>query len=379
MPLAQQNDLFETIEQPTYENPDYLKKQIITYIGNKRALIPFIFQAVNLLRSELKQEKISFLDLFAGSGVVSRYARRYAHTIYCNDLEPYSYIINRCYQTNKHDVDWVRLTLASQNLSDMIKNKPYQGFISELYAPEDNENVKKGERVFYTRENAILLDSFCHYLPSIPEKLRIFLLAPIIYQASNNANTGGVFKGFYKKNGIGHFGGTGEDALKRIKRQIRIMLPILSNITCKSYIFNEDANHVVHKLPGVDIAYFDPPYNQHPYGSNYFMLNLLCNYKKPEKISRVSGIPDNWNRSLYNKKVHASNALFAAIENVNAKFVLISYNEDGFIKKKEFLENLGKIGAVKVMDKKYNTFRGSRNFTNRDIHVIENLYLLDKR
>ena len=31
----------------------------------------------------------------------------------------------------------------------------------------------------------------------------------------------------------------------------------------------------------LDLAYFDPPYNQHPYGSNYFMLNLLVHYRRP--------------------------------------------------------------------------------------------------
>ena len=40
----------------------------------------------------------------------------------------------------------------------------------------------------------------------------------------------------------------------------------------------------------VDIAYLDPPYNQHPYGSNYFMLNLIASYKKPSQISNSKGV-----------------------------------------------------------------------------------------
>ena len=60
------------------------------------------------------------------------------------------------------------------------------------------------------------------------------------------------------------------------------------------------------QLPPVDVAYLDPPYNQHPYGSNYFMLNLLASGREPaaEELSQVSGIPKNWNRSHYNKSRH---------------------------------------------------------------------------
>ena len=38
---------------------------------------------------------------------------------------------------------------------------------------------------------------------------------------------------------------------------------------------------------------------------------------------------------------------------------------------------LSKIGKVTIMEKKYNTFRGSRNLNNRDIHVKEFLYLVE--
>ncbi|MDR0684304.1 MAG: DNA adenine methylase [Spirochaetaceae bacterium] len=38
---------------------------------------------------------------------------------------------------------------------------------------------------------------------------------------------------------------------------------------------NGDSNKIINNIPEVDLAYLDPPYNQHPYGSNYFMLNLI--------------------------------------------------------------------------------------------------------
>ena len=129
-----------------------------------------------------------------------------------------------------------------------------------------------------------------------------------------------------------------------------------------------------------DLAYFDPPYNQHPYGSNYFMLNLVASYQRPdtEKISRVSGIPKDWNRSVFNKKRFAKESFSKLVKDVRAKFLLISFNSEGFISKDEMIALLEDVGSVQVLESSYNTFRGSRNLENRSIHVKEYLFLVKK-
>ena len=111
-----------------------------------------------------------------------------------------------------------------------------------------------------------------------------------------------MFKGFYKDRttGIGKFGGSNGDALSRIKGRIELDVPVLSRFECDMEIQQQDANELVRQLRGLDLAYLDPPYNQHPYGSNYFMLNLLVDYQKPQHVSNVSGIPTDWQRSDYN-------------------------------------------------------------------------------
>lgn len=375
--LDAQIDLFG--ETPVNDD-DYVKSQLITYIGNKRSLLPLIDKGIRFAKDKLGRDRISFLDLFAGTGVVSRMARSSASEIHVNDLELYSYVTNSCYQTNKCDVDLALLNSELDNLNAAISRNLSSGFITHLYSPKDDNNIKAGERVFYTRRNAMFLDTFCHYINDVEKFLRGFFIAPVLSQASMYANTSGVFKGFYKnKQGIGQFGGTGANALTRILKNINLSLPILSKYECRSKVHQMDANEAVRSIPHVDVAYFDPPYNQHPYGSNYFMLNLICKYERPQDISNVSGIPNNWNRSLYNKARFAEQALFDAVENVDAKFVLISYNSEGFIAHERFLSELVSLGEVSVMDAKYNTFRGCRNLSNRDIHVTEFLYLVDKR
>ena len=66
------------------------------------------------------------------------------------------------------------------------------------------------------------------------------------------------------------------------------------------------------------------------------------------------------------------------ISNLQSKFVIISYNSEGFITFSEMSEMLKKYGKLKTVEIKYNTFRGSRNLRNRDIHVSEYLFVLKK-
>jgi adenine-specific DNA-methyltransferase len=108
------------------------------------------------------------------------------------------------------------------------------------------------------------------------------------------------------------------------------------------------------------------------------MLNVIADYKKPENISKISGIPEDWTRSNYNNAANAYAALTALVTNIKAKYILISFNSDGFISLSEMTEMLNRIGALEVLETTYNTFRGSRNLNSRAIHVKEYLYLLEK-
>ena len=76
------------------ENEKYLTEQIITYLGNKRKLLDNIATEVELAMADLNLEKAKLCDLFSGSGVVARRLKQYAFTLYANDLEQYSYVIN---------------------------------------------------------------------------------------------------------------------------------------------------------------------------------------------------------------------------------------------------------------------------------------------
>ena len=366
---------------PISEDPDYLSRQIITYIGNKRAILGQIGTFVDGVKRRLGKPRLRVFDAFSGSGVVSRFLKAHSSFIVSNDFEDYAERIGRCYLSNRSDVDFAVLCDIVEELNRrVVEENLSKGFFEELYAPANESNITKDDRVFYTIDNARRLDSYRRMLDDYPRLYHDLLMGPLLNQASVHSNTAGVFKGFYKNRatGTGQYGGTGLDALSRIKGKITLETPILSNFECEYQVLQEDANDVAKRIGGFDIAYIDPPYNQHPYGSNYFMLNLVANYKRPSNISRVSGIPSNWQRSGYNVRSKSLSLLHDLLHRIDAPFLLISFNNEGFISPDDMRDTLRKMGSVETMEIHYNAFRGSRNFKNRSIHVTEQLFLVER-
>ena len=360
------------------ENEKYLTEQIITYLGNKRKLLDNIATEVELAMSDLNLREAKICDLFSGSGVVARRLKQYASTLYANDLEQYSYVINDCYLSNEEDFNE---EFYNECLNKILKEPLIEGDITLNYAPKDDTNIQEGERAFYTHSNAMIIDTIRGAIEKhVPLSYRKYFIAPLLYEASVHANTSGVFKGFYKSKvkNVGKFGGEGENALERILGKIELKKPVFSNYASNVKLFQEDANVLVKHLKDLDITYIDPPYNQHPYGSNYFMLNTIINGKVEGEISDVAGIPKDWNKSVYNKKNEALKSFEQLVSDIDSKYLIISYNNEGFISFEEMTEMLSKYGTLTTKEIDYVAFRGSRNLKDRNIHTTEYLFVLKK-
>jgi adenine-specific DNA-methyltransferase len=366
--------------EPIAENERFLKEQLITYIGNKRSLLHTLDEALNRVRKRLGKDRLRILDAFAGSGVVSRFFKQHSELLVSNDIERYAKVLGDCYLANRSTVNLDVLREHHRIVAEAAESLPVRdGFVRRLYAPKRDDAIEPGERVFYTTDNAMRIDSLRQRIDAVPEEYRVFLLAPLLSEASVHNNTSGVFKGFYKNaNGVGQFGGQKRDALTRILGKIELPFPIFSRYECDVEVRQGDANSVVRALPELDVAYFDPPYNQHPYGSNYFMLNLIVTNQEPSEVSRVSGIAQGWQRSNYNIRAEAFRALADLVERTPASHLLISYNSEGFISREQFDLLLRKYRRVEVIETVYNTFRGSRNLRGREIHVKEQLFLVER-
>lgn len=360
----------------------FFNSHLITYIGNKRRLLPFLCQGFSKVRDRIGKKKLVILDGFVGSGASARLLKAFASKLYINDIEDYSETVNRAYLANKSTIDLEKLKeyIDWLNANKLNAKSKRPGFIEQNYAPRNDDKVRKGERVFYTNNNARIIDNIRKLIDDIPAPYRDFCLAALLVKASIHNNTSGVFKGFHKRNGVGHFGGQGENALTRIMQEISLDVPVLSDFECPVFAYKRDVNELVTdpRLPDFDLAYYDPPYNQHPYGSNYFMLNIINSGQECAIQDGISGIAQEWHRSAYNKKKAAEDALNRLLRDTRARFIVVSYNDEGIIPIERFKKVLSHYGSWELMEQDYNAYRGSRNLRGRNIKVRELLWILEK-
>ncbi|MBF9017687.1 MULTISPECIES: DNA adenine methylase [unclassified Oceanispirochaeta] len=381
-------------------NEAYLKEQLITYIGNKRRLLPLIHQA--LQKSRDNSEQAVFTDMFAGSGVVSRLARLMGYQVYSNDWEEYSRILGESHLTlNQNDIP--NLFGSSNSLQELLNEinnlsmpAEEERYMSLYYSPSD-EDIQKAdyrvERLFYTRENALRIDAIRNYIEynfppdSTGDKLKIrnLLIGLLLGECSRHTNTSGVFKAFHKG-----FGGHGKDALQRILKTIELPYPVLPENAAPARVFRTDANDLVRsdELPDADVTYMDPPYNQHQYGSNYHILNTIALWDKipapmilNEKgiLKEKAAIRKDWikTRSSYCYKNKASEAFSELLKNTRSKRILISYSNDGVIPFETMMNICEEKGKISIISNEYTKYRGGRQSNHRLHSNIEFVMAVD--
>ena len=376
----------------------YLKENLIAYIGNKRRLLPFIENVFLEILDKDKNVKTA-LDLFAGSGSVSRLLKTLDLEVYSNDWEYYSYILNYAHiHINIEDTKNMFLhtgglqnTIETINNIDRIKNK--DRYISKYYSPKNDYNPDlKNERLFYTQYNGTKIDIIRHNIEelyknnAINQKEYFYLIASLIYEAATHTNTSGVFKAFHSG-----FGGRNKDALNRILTPISLKeLPLYNGKN--GYVSMLDANEFVikNKNKKFDLVYLDPPYNQHQYGSNYHLLNTIALWDKPKinkniyingKKTDKGGIRKDWikTKSDYCYKKTAKNSLINLLENINANHIVMSYSTDGIIEFDDLISILENKGDLKIATSEYVKYRGAKRSIVNKTKNIEYLFVVDAR
>lgn len=382
---------YKVSDHSAVRTQEYLFNQLFPYIGNKRKLLSLIWEAV--LQTGVKEGV--FADFFTGSGVVSRLAKKNGFQVLSNDWEPYSYFYNLAYIEQNKFPSFENLGGLQEVYKFLNNLEGVHGYISEFYCPWDDNNpdIEK-ERMFYTHRNGMKIDAMREEIyrwekeKKINEYEKAILLSSFIYSASYVSNTSGVFKGFH--NGWGGKTGT---ALYRILSKIELIPPVLFDNDKKNKVYKMDCQNFAQKLSGevkVDIAYLDPPYNQHPYGSNYHILNTIALWDKPEinksilvegkKINK-SAIRTDWKterRSAYNYKADAIKAFESLIQTTNANFILTSYSTDGNMDLKEMLEVLASNGELSMVTKSYKRYRVSTQRMSEKPYNLEVVFILDK-
>ena len=374
----------------------FVKQQLITYMGNKRKLLPHIHALIFEVADILGKETISFADAFSGSGVVSRMALQSGklHTLLANDNALYSHIANMCYlrppdqetmreindlvrQANTYLQHAIESTSTSTSTSTcVLVPETYTPFISKHWAPRDDNNIQPGERCYFTHDNAIRIDILQTFIQSsaVREQLKPYLLAPLLAECSVHANTNGQFAAFYKDQfGVGKFGGKKEIDIPRICGQIQLRAPVFppgSSTGSHKYPTTICTNHDVFKwafdLSGgsseephthIDLLYLDPPYNKHPYSIYYFLLDIIARWKLDLDVpDSYRGQPKTWLRSPFNSTTGAAAAIRNVIRLAPASFVALSYYDAGIVSIDEIDQMMASMGDFRKIPVKHDTY-----------------------
>ncbi|MBA3313806.1 MAG: DNA adenine methylase [Planctomycetaceae bacterium] len=357
---------------------DYVFHQLIPYIGNKRRLLDLIGRAI---AAAGLRPGATFFDLFAGSGVVSRFAKRRGFRVLSNDWEPYAEAINRCYVACDA-APTIRGQGYVRTIDELNALAPVDGWVTKHLCPTDDDRIDGSrDRLFYMRKNGMRIDAIRGRIAAweragdLTVEQRDCLLAPLLYQACYVSNTSGVFKGFH--NGWGGQTGT---ALYRIASELTLR-PAVFHRAAPAHVFRCDATELAQGLSDetIDFTYLDPPYNQHPYGSNYHVLNTITLWDAPPLPPKITGRGDkaairtDWRilrRSAYNKSSEAAAEYETLLRSLRSRWIATSYSTDGTIALADLVAANVRRGNVTVLTKGYKRYRvSSQRFSAKPMNV----------
>jgi adenine-specific DNA-methyltransferase len=348
----------------------------MNYIGCKHSLLDF-------LESSIKQvvgtgNKV-FCDLFAGTGTVGVHFKKLGYQIIANDLQYYSYVLNRHYIGNHKPLHFNGLKDIIPKQSDTFFDSRtnavceflsnlngIEGFLYNNYAPTGS--LRNGtQRQFFSDENAMKCDAIRTQIEtwkqeeSITDDEYFFLLTTLLENIDARANTASVYGAF----------------LKTIKRSALIPLRLkpaeLVENDLDHKVFNADVNELITQIQG-DILYLDPPYNHRQYSANYHILETIARYDNPP-IRGKTGLRDEELRSAYCLRSSVKQAFADLIYQANMKHIFVSYNNEGILTLDEIREILEQRGDYHCFTKKYKRFQADVE-SNRNIKGNETVEYL---
>ena len=332
----------------------------MNYIGSKFRLAGFIESTIRgVVGSDLSQK--IFCDIFAGTGIVGRTFKTNAKKIIANDVEYYSYVLNKNYIENHVEIPDRQKYIDKLNQLPLIDN----GFIYKNYCLGGGT-----ERQYFSDYNGKKIDTIRQRIETwkktgkINGNLYYFLLASLLESADKLANTASVYGAYLKH-------------LKRSAQKELILEPAEFDVNDNAHeVFNENSNTLIRKIKG-DILYLDPPYNARQYGANYHLLNTIATYDDfvPNgKTGLRKYQKSDW--CSRNKVEHAFDDL---LKNAKFKYIFLSYNNEGLMPMETIKKIMSKYGRYDLASTDYPRFKADRDEnrnhkaskTEEFVHVLE--------
>jgi adenine-specific DNA-methyltransferase len=269
------------------------------------------------------------LDLFTGTTrVAQEFKRRGAH-VTTVDTARYSEVFSQCHiQTDSNSVDKDDLREALLYLNS-IPGSP--GYFTETFCIKSRYfQPFNGERVDAIRDR---LEAEFKGSTLYP-----ILLTSLIDAADRVDSTTGLQMAYVKR------------WAPRSFNQLEMRAPEL--FVGPGRAVRGDATQVVDQLGEFDLAYLDPPYNQHRYFTNYHIWETLVAWDAPEHYGiackRIDS-RDPETKSVFNRKREMPIALREVIQKVKARVLVLSYNDESWATQEELVEWCSSHGHVETL------------------------------
>lgn len=332
----------------------------MNYIGSKLKLCQhFLPETIKSVCGIDLSQKI-FCDIFAGTGIVGRTFKTSVKNVISNDIEYYSYILNKNYIENHCPLENAENLVSELNELSLCED----GFIYKNYCLGGN-----GERQYFSDENGKKIDSIRIKIEEwkntgkINKNMYYFLLASLLESADKVANTASVY-GAYLKN------------LKKSAQKQMILESADFELNDNEHeVFKSDANELITRISG-DILYLDPPYNSRQYGANYHILNTIAEYK-PFVPKGKTGLRE-YTRSKYCSVSSVKEEFENLIKNANFKYIFLSYNNEGLMSVEDVRGIMRKYGRYDLAQTDYQRFKADSNRFNKAESTVEYLHILEK-
>ena len=301
------------------EAPRTLRCVPIKYIGSKRVLIPAIVDQVRALTP-----RGTVLDLFSGTSRVGHALKAKGYRVIANDYLACCHANAMAYVQADRD-DWQ--TRATQLIAELNGMEGQPGWFTETFGIQSRfVHPRNGARVDAMRE---AIASW-----TLEPELEAILLVSLMEATDRVDSTTGVQMAYLKS------------WSQRSRNDLTLRMPSLLNraVAGKAEAHNLDARAAARQLEA-DVAYLDPPYNQHSYLGNYHVWESLVRWDKPDVYGIACKRDEcKTKKSPFNSKRAYVDAWRALIASVNATHLLVSFSDEGFITREQMVEVLSTRG-----------------------------------
>lgn len=349
----------------------------MNYIGSKKTLLGFLEESIVKVADGDCQV---FCDLFAGTGAVgSHFKKKKKFHIIANDIQYYSFVLNRHYIKNHKILFFAKLEKEIPELKRIKTEergkyvcaflsslKGEKGFIYKNYCLGGTQK-RKNPRQYFSDSNGMRCDAVRRKIENwkrgklINDNEYYFLLASLLESVDKHANTASVYGAFLKK-------------LKSSARSDFELKPAELIINDKEHrVFNKDANKLASEIE-CDILYLDPPYNQRQYATNYHILETIAKYDEfiPQGKTGLRNYEEE--KSLYCSRSEVKNVFKELILKAKTKYIFLSYNNEGLMTLEDIKEIMELRGEYGFFTKEYNRFKADKKREYKAEKTIEYLH-----